>query len=405
MLIYTSIIRSVLLYACPVWGHAARGNINILEQSQNVIIRQITNSPWFVRNADLRFALRLKTIKATIKKIAEKFFNNLESIDNRTLRKIEIYTPDPQFNRPRNILLPDHTPIELLPPHWTGPSHPKIFKYGRSVGPTSPGTSSGEERFAATSPYRPGFSSPAADLRTLLAKAEDNATSLVSLCSGKENKRIRFGLQTLSALVNTNPKRSVQLRCMLDGDANKSFIQREVVELLDLKVVGKEDEVNCKDIVANHVIVRNEEFNFNRVRNLWSLETIGINLDNEVPLSDKQILKLFEQNTVYTNKRYETRLLWKEDSRELKSNYEIAKRHLFGLSKTFEKNEELYLKYDGIIKEHLKYSIIERVNMNLDKNINTGYFLPHHAVVREQKYSTKVRIVFDASSKGKGGVS
>ncbi|GFS64143.1 RNA-directed DNA polymerase from mobile element jockey [Trichonephila clavipes] len=110
MLIYTSIIRSVLLYACPVWGHAARGNINILEQSQNVIIRQITNSPWFVRNADLRFALRLKTIKATIKKIAEKFFNNLETIDNRTLRKIESYTPDPKFNRPRNILLPDHTP-------------------------------------------------------------------------------------------------------------------------------------------------------------------------------------------------------------------------------------------------------------------------------------------------------
>ncbi|GFV69703.1 hypothetical protein TNCV_4508161 [Trichonephila clavipes] len=28
-------------------------------------------------------------------------------------------------------------PIELLPPHWTGPSHPKIFKYGRFVGPTS----------------------------------------------------------------------------------------------------------------------------------------------------------------------------------------------------------------------------------------------------------------------------
>ncbi|GFT59830.1 RNA-directed DNA polymerase from mobile element jockey [Trichonephila clavipes] len=122
MLIYTSIIRSVLLYACPVWGHAARANINILEQSQNVIIRQLTNSPWFVRNADLRFALRLKTIKATIRKIAEKFFNNLESIDNRTLRRIEIYTPDPQFNRPRNILLyvrvnfGAHSPVGLKSP-------------------------------------------------------------------------------------------------------------------------------------------------------------------------------------------------------------------------------------------------------------------------------------------------
>ncbi|GFX38767.1 integrase catalytic domain-containing protein [Trichonephila clavipes] len=34
-----------------------------------------------------------------------------------------------------------------------------------------------------------------------------------------------------------------------------------------------------------------------------------------------------------------------------------------------------------------------------------GYFLPHHAVVREQKDSAKVRIVFDASSKGKGALS
>ncbi|GFY16791.1 hypothetical protein TNCV_4337921 [Trichonephila clavipes] len=69
------------------------------------ILLNYLGSPWFVRNADLRFALRLKTIKATIRKIAEKFFNNLESIDNRTLRKIEIYTPDPNFNRPRNILI------------------------------------------------------------------------------------------------------------------------------------------------------------------------------------------------------------------------------------------------------------------------------------------------------------
>ncbi|GFX88856.1 DUF1758 domain-containing protein [Trichonephila clavipes] len=243
---------------------------------------------------------------------------------------------------------------------------------------------------------------------------------------------------TFWAIVNAKLKGSVQLRCMLDGGANKSFILREVVELLYLKVVdkealviytfgsevavkcsydivevtlqnlqtnkqikiqavvidsitsaririssqfvrnialergleladnstseridvligsdyiseilgerniriskiliavdsifgyliqGKEDEViNCKDIIANHLIVENVEFDFDRVKNLWSLETIEINPDNEVPLSDKEILKSFERNTVYTNKRYEIRLLWMEDSRELKSNYEI----------------------------------------------------------------------------------
>ncbi|GFQ86184.1 integrase catalytic domain-containing protein [Trichonephila clavata] len=306
-------------------------------------------------------------------------------------------------------------------------------------------------------------------------------TSLVSL-SAKEKKINNAGgsvlLQTFSALVTAKPKGNVQLRYMLDGGANKSLILREVVELLDLKVVDREDlvihtfgsetaekriydivEITLQNLQTNknikiqavvidsitsariqipskfirnialergieladkstseriHVLIgsdyiseilENEELGFDRVRNLWSLETIGINPDDEVPLSDKELLKSFEQNTVYTNKRYETRLLWKEDSRELKSNYEIAKRRLFGLSKTFEKNEELYLKYDEIIKEHLRDGMIERVNMNLDQNINTGYFLPHHAIVREQKDSTKVRIVFDASSKGKGALS
>ncbi|GFR22571.1 integrase_H2C2 domain-containing protein [Trichonephila clavata] len=43
--------------------------------------------------------------------------------------------------------------------------------------------------------------------------------------------------------------------------------------------------------------------------------------------------------------------------------------------------------------------------MNLNQNINTWYFLPHHTVVSEQKDSTNVRIDFDASSKGKGALS
>ncbi|GFV82810.1 DUF1758 domain-containing protein [Trichonephila clavipes] len=243
-------------------------------------------------------------------------------------------------------------------------------------------------------------------------------TSLVSLSAKEKKNNISSSvlLQTFSALVNAKPKGSVQLRCMLDGGANKSFILREVVELLDLKVVdkkalviytfgseagekrtydiveGKEEEVNCKDIITNHLIVENEEFDFDRVRNLWSLERIGINPDNEVPLSDTDILKSFELNRCIQIKDMKIDCCGRKIvGNYIKSNYEIAKRRLLNLSKTFEKNEELYLKYDEILKEHLRDGSIERVNMNLDKNINTGYFLSHLAVVREQKDSTKIK--------------
>ncbi|GFT23446.1 RNA-directed DNA polymerase from mobile element jockey [Trichonephila clavipes] len=50
LLIYTLILKPLLTYASPVWGHAAKTNINLLETSQNVIIRQICNAHWYMRN-------------------------------------------------------------------------------------------------------------------------------------------------------------------------------------------------------------------------------------------------------------------------------------------------------------------------------------------------------------------
>ncbi|GFX69445.1 DUF1758 domain-containing protein [Trichonephila clavipes] len=67
-------------------------------------------------------------------------------------------------------------------------------------------------------------------------------TSLVSLSAKEKKNNVSSSvlLQTFSALVRAKLKGSVQLHCMLDGGAKKSFILREVVELLDLRVVDKE---------------------------------------------------------------------------------------------------------------------------------------------------------------------
>ncbi|GFU88322.1 DUF1758 domain-containing protein [Trichonephila clavipes] len=92
---------------------------------------------------------------------------------------------------------------------------------------------------------------------------------------------------------------------VLIGSDNISEILRErniriskrliaVDSIFGYLIQGKEDEVNCKDIFPNHLIVKNEELDFDRVRNLWSLETIGINPVYEVSLSGKEILKSLE---------------------------------------------------------------------------------------------------------------
>ena len=60
--------------------------------------------------------------------------------------------------------------------------------------------------------------------------------------------------------------------------------------------------------------------------------------------------------------------------------------------------------YDSIIQEQLEADIIEKV-VDLEKAEKVHY-LPHQAVVRRNAETTKVRVVYDASSKeGKNGTS
>jgi len=53
-LLYKSLLRPTLTYACPVWFGASNTNIKKLQTFQNKIIRISLNAPWFVRNTQLQ---------------------------------------------------------------------------------------------------------------------------------------------------------------------------------------------------------------------------------------------------------------------------------------------------------------------------------------------------------------
>ncbi|GFU50466.1 hypothetical protein TNCV_4572101 [Trichonephila clavipes] len=40
------ILRPTLIYASPIWGHAAHSNINLIERAQNLNLRTITKADW-----------------------------------------------------------------------------------------------------------------------------------------------------------------------------------------------------------------------------------------------------------------------------------------------------------------------------------------------------------------------
>ncbi|GFU91768.1 reverse transcriptase domain-containing protein [Trichonephila clavipes] len=61
-------------------------------------------------------------------------------------------------------------------------------------------------------------------------------------------------------------------------------------------------------------------------------------------------------------------------------------------------NNWLYNEYKNIVKDQIKENIVEECSSHFETN---SYYMPHSAVVRKDKETTKVRMVFDASSKGR----
>ncbi|GBN52144.1 hypothetical protein AVEN_1231-1 [Araneus ventricosus] len=96
---------------------------------------------------------------------------------------------------------------------------------------------------------------------------------------------------------------------------------------------------------------------------------------------------------------------WKSDKKYILSdNKKIAERQFERLRRRFVRNPELYKSYQAILHDYLRQRIIELVPNTCDTEHNT-FYLPHREVVRNDRFSSKFRVVFDASSYDVGEVS
>ncbi|GFU93647.1 hypothetical protein TNCV_3018351 [Trichonephila clavipes] len=87
-------------------GHMKQDQHNLIESSQNVILRQILDVHWYMRNIDIRSALKIPTIRQTIRKLAINLFSNIDGHENPTIQAISTYpTLIPFIRRPRDILV------------------------------------------------------------------------------------------------------------------------------------------------------------------------------------------------------------------------------------------------------------------------------------------------------------
>ena len=129
-------------------------------------------------------------------------------------------------------------------------------------------------------------------------------------------------------------------------------------------------------------------------RTFWELESIGIKQE------ENSVLETFKETVTFKNQRYEVGLPWKEAHDALPDNRSLSQRRLQSLLKRLSREPELLKEYDRVIKDQLDKGIIERVDQSEKvQPCHLVNYLPHHCAVREDKSTTKLRIVYNASAK------
>ena len=105
----------------------------------------------------------------------------------------------------------------------------------------------------------------------------------------------------------------------------------------------------------------------------------------------------FEQDVTFNRERYVTKLPFKPDHDSLPDKFKNCEIRLKNLKSRLLK-ESLFDDYNNIFKDYLENKIIEKgPEDEIAKESDSVHYFPHRPVVRQDKETTKIRAVFDAS--------
>ena len=125
------------------------------------------------------------------------------------------------------------------------------------------------------------------------------------------------------------------------------------------------------------------------LKRFWDLESLG------VVKEETSVYERFVQKIKFDGHRYEVCLPWKEYHPPLPDHRELCRRRLLSLLKRLRQTPQLLTEYSAIIQDQLDKVVHQPSRSNSDQT----HYLPHHAVIRRDKSTTKLCIVYDASAK------
>ncbi|GFV12174.1 integrase catalytic domain-containing protein [Trichonephila clavipes] len=162
---------------------------------------------------------------------------------------------------------------------------------------------------------------------------------------------------------------------------------------------GKANSSGQNSFHVNHIQLVSDQL----INKFWELDSVPC----AKPLTSLE--EACEDHFVKThsrdeNGRYTVKLPFHTPPTRLGNSKQNAIRRLISVERHLISNPDKYKLYRNFIKEYIDLKHMELVPDSEINNIKSLYF-PHHGVVRDTSCTTKLRVVFDASSKTSSGLS
>ncbi|XP_037926645.1 uncharacterized protein LOC119661389 [Hermetia illucens] len=203
---------------------------------------------------------------------------------------------------------------------------------------------------------------------------------------------------------------------LLGADVYGDLLEKGVIRIKNTKVLAQKTKIGWILSGPVNQVIRTSEPSMSMVsieqldadiRKLWEQEELP--QERILTLEEADCERQFTPTTKRDPKsgRYIVRLPIKPDMNPSILLHPSLKDAVIRLRQTeakLERNPELKAQYNAFLKEYLELGHMSEVP-SAEIFCKHSYYLPHHAVVREDNTTTKVRVVFNASHKTSFGTS
>lgn len=178
--------------------------------------------------------------------------------------------------------------------------------------------------------------------------------------------------------------------------SNSLFSTHNSVSML--AQTGSESDVDSSTQDMNAMLAR-----------FWEIEEVSYPKEIFLTPEGQQAENLFVSTTkILSNGRFQVNLPLKspEAHSKLGDSFYSAQKRFFSLERKFGRDPLYFEQYRDFISEYIELKHAKVVPLSqVTNDQKLRYFFPHHAVVREDKSTTKLRVVFDGSARTTSGLS